>query len=69
MNPSEKVKTNVSALLIYCNYTAINEEINCLCTKEDSFLCVNPLAEFQLPPSVIHKFETYGTEITIPDLL
>lgn len=69
IDPSEKVKKRVSALLIYCNYTTINEESNCLCRKEDTFLCVNPLAEFQLPTSVIHKFETYGTEIIIPDLL
>lgn len=69
INPSEKVKKRVSALLIYCNYTTINEERNCLFRKEDTFLCVNPLAEFQLPTSVIHKFETYGTEIIIPDLL
>lgn len=69
IDPSEKVKKRVSALLIYCNYTAINEESNCLFRKEDTFLCVNPLAEFQLPTSVIHKFETCGTEIIIPDLL
>ncbi len=69
INPSEKVKKSVSALLIYCNYTAINDENNCFCRKEDSFLCVNPLAEFQLPTSVIHKFETYGTEIIVPYLL
>lgn len=69
INPSKKVKKRVSALLIYCNYTTINEENNCLRRKEDTFLCVNPLAEFQLPTSVIHKFETYGTEIIIPDLL
>ena len=69
INPSEKVKKRVSALLIYCNYTTINEENNCLSRKEDTFLCVNPMAEFQLPTSVIHKFETYGTEIIIPDLL
>lgn len=69
MNLSEKVKKIVSALLIYCNYTAFNEKSNCFCRKEDSFLCVNPLAEFQLPPYVIHKFEKYGTEIIVPDLL
>jgi hypothetical protein len=55
--------------LIYCNYTTINEESNCLCRKEYILLCVNPQADFPLPTSVIQKFETYGTEVIIPDLL
>jgi len=69
INPSEKVKKSVSALLIYRNYNTVNDESNCRFIKEDTDLLVNPLAEFQLPTSVIQKFETYGTEIIIPDLL
>jgi hypothetical protein len=69
IDPGEKVKKRVSALLIYSNSNIINEENNCRFIKEDTDLLVNPLAEFQLPTSVIHKFETYGTEIIVPYLL
>jgi hypothetical protein len=68
IDPSEKVKKRVSALLIYCNYTTINVENNCFCRKEDSFLCVNPQADFPLPTFALQKFEVYGTEIIQPSL-
>jgi hypothetical protein len=69
IDPGEIVKKRVSALLIYCNSTTINEEINCRYIKKDTYLLVNPQADFPLPPSVIQKFETYGTEIIVPYLL
>lgn len=66
LDPSKIVKERVSGLLIYCNYTTMNENNNCRYRKEDTFLCVNPLADIQLPTSVIQKFEIYGTEIIRP---
>lgn len=68
LDPSKIVKERVSGLLIYCNYTTINEKNNCRYRREDTFLCVNPLADIQLPTSIIQKFEIYGTEIIQPSI-
>ncbi|AKB29517.1 hypothetical protein MSSIT_2798 [Methanosarcina siciliae T4/M] len=68
IDPSKIVKERVSGLLIYCNYITKNEENNCRYIKEDTFLCVNPMANFPLPTSVIQKFEIYGAEIIQPSI-
>lgn len=68
LDPSKIVKDRVSGLLIYCNYTTINEKNDCLYRKEDTFLCVNPQADIPLPTSIIQKFEIYGTEIIQPSI-
>jgi len=58
----------ISIFLIYCSNIVKDVEKNCRCIKEDIILCVNPLADFPLPNSVLKKLKMHATDIREPSL-